>query len=122
MLWDYRRVVVIFAPGESAAPLAERIAEGRRSWFFAHHADYALVTTADRPVTLPGAFDRATHYLLDTRLMIAWSQALAAQGDIDRARHLAARLREFRNPGAAPFFEPCDDPEVVGRDRQRPGQ
>jgi O-antigen ligase len=113
MLWDYRRVVVIFAPGEDAAPLAERIAEGQRSWFFAHHADYALVTTADAPVTQPGAFDRATHYLLDTRLMIAWAQALAAQGDIDRARHLAARLREFRNPGAAPFFAPCDDPRVV---------
>jgi O-antigen ligase len=115
MLWDYRRVVVIFAPGENAAPLAERIAEGQRSWFFAHHADYALVTTADAPVTQPGAFDRATHYLLDTRLMIAWAQALAAQGDVDRARHLAARLREFRNPGAAPFFAPCDDPQVTDK-------
>lgn len=115
MLWDYRRVVVIFSPGENAAPLAERIAEGQRSWFFAHHADYALVTTADAPVTQPGAFDRATHYLLDTRLMIAWAQALAAQGDVDRARHLAARLREFRNPGAAPFFAPCDDPQVTDK-------
>jgi len=113
MLWDYRRVVVIFAPVENAAPLAERIAEGQRSWFFAHHADYALVTTADAPVLEPGAFDRATHYLLDTRLMIAWAQALATRGDVDRARHLAARLREFRNPGAAPFFAPCDDPQVV---------
>lgn len=115
MLWDYRRVVVIFAPGENAAPLAERIAEGQRSWFFAHHADYALVTTADAPVTEPGAFDRATHYLLDTRLMIAWAQALAAQGDVDRARHLTARLREFHNPGAKPFFEPCDDPQVIDK-------
>jgi O-antigen ligase len=115
MLWDYRRVVVIFAPGDNAAPLAERIAEGQRSWFFAHHADYALLTTADAPVAQPGAFDRATHYLLDTRLMIAWAQALAARGDVDRARHLAARLREFRNPGAAPFFEPCEDPQVVDK-------
>lgn len=108
MLWDYRRVVVIFAPGGNAAPLTERIAEGRRSWFFAHHADYALVTTAAAPVTAPRAFDRATHYLLDTRLMIAWAQALAARGDIDRARHLSARLREFRNPDAEAFFAPCD--------------
>ncbi len=115
MLWDYRRVVVIFAPGGSAAPLAERIADGQRSWFFAHHADYALATTADAPVTQPGAFDRATHYLLDTRLMIAWAQALAARGDVDRARHLAARLREFRNPASVPFFEPCDDPPAVDK-------
>ena len=32
---DYLRVVVIFAPPENAAPLAQRIAEGQRSWFFA---------------------------------------------------------------------------------------
>jgi O-antigen ligase len=115
MWWDYRRVVEIFAPGDDAAPLAERIAAGQRSWFFAHHADYARVTTPDAPVTEPGAFDRATHYLLDTRLMIAWAQSLAARGDVDRARHLAARLREFRNPNAKPFFEPCDDPQVTDK-------
>ena len=112
MLVDYRRVVVIFAPGEGAAPLAERIADGRHSWFFGHHADYALVTTPDEPVTEPGAFDRATHYLLDTRLMIAWARSLDAQGDRDRARHLAARLREFRNPASAEFFAPCGDAAV----------
>lgn len=115
MLWDYRRVVVVFSPGDTTAPLAERIAEGRRSWFFAHHADYALVTTAEEPVTLPGAFDRAPHYLLDTRLMIAWARSLAAQGDVDRARHLAARLREFRNPGSKAFFAPCDEPPAIGQ-------
>jgi O-antigen ligase len=115
MWWDYRRVVEIFAPGDDAAPLAERIAAGQRSWFFAHHADYALVTSAAEPITDPRAFDRATHYLLDTRLMIAWAQSLAARGDIDRARHLAARLREFRNPNAKSFFAPCGDPQVVDK-------
>ena len=121
MWWDYRRVVAIFAPGEGAAPLVERIAEGRRSWFFAHHADYALVTTADAPVIAPAAFDRATHYLLDTRLMIAWAESLAARGDVDRARHLAARLREFGNPNSKPFFEPCDDPQVIDKPFQCQG-
>ena len=32
------------------APLAERIADGQRSWFFAHHADYAAATIAEQPV------------------------------------------------------------------------
>jgi O-antigen ligase len=115
-LWDYSRVVAIFAPKQdNRATLVERIVEGRHSWFFAHHADYALVTTVDGAVTLPGAFDRATHFLLDTRLMIAWSTSLAARGDVDRARHIAARLREFRNPGAAEFFAPCDDAAVVDK-------
>jgi O-antigen ligase len=106
---DYLRVVQIFAPSDIAPSLSQRIAEGQRSLLFAHHADYAAVTTAEDPVTTPGAFDRAPHYLLDTRLMIAWSQSLAAQGDLDRARHLAQRLLEFRNPASDEFFAPCKE-------------
>jgi O-antigen ligase len=115
-LWDYSRVVAIFAPPQdNRATLVERIVEGRHSWFFAHHADYAMVTTLDGAAALPGAFDRATHFLLDTRLMIAWANGLAARGDVDRARHIAARLREFRNPGAADFFAPCDDAAIADK-------
>lgn len=109
VLVDYYRVVLIFAPPAGAVPLAERIARGQRSGLFAHHADYAAATTPTaRPADAMAAFKRAPHYLLDTRLMIAWAQALAARGDIDRARHLSARLREFRNPDAEAFFAPCD--------------
>ena len=39
--------------------------------------------------------------------MIAWAQALDAEGKTDQARWLAARIREFRNPGADEFFAPC---------------
>lgn len=112
MVADYRRAVVIFAPGDSAAPLAARIEHGRGSWFFAHHADYALVTISD---ATPAEFGRAPHYLLDSRLMTAWAEALAAAGDVDRARHVAARLREFRNANAGAFFAPCDDPSVTDK-------
>jgi hypothetical protein len=35
---------------------------------------------------------------------------LNESGDVERARHIAQRLREFRNPDAKPFFAPCDDP------------
>jgi hypothetical protein len=48
--------------------------------------------------------------LLDVRLMIAWAQAMAAQGEVDKARWMAARIREFRNPGSDEFFEPCGQP------------
>jgi O-antigen ligase len=103
---DYRSVAAIFSA--SSVPLAERIADGQRSMLFAHHADYAAATTApdDAPMDLQ-PFERATHYLLDTRLMMAWARALAQQGDLDAARTVAARLREFRNPGARDFFAPC---------------
>jgi O-antigen ligase len=108
---DYLRVVVIFAPPENPAPLAARIAEGQRSWWFSHHADYAAATTAAHPSEALPAFAAATHYLLDTRLMIAWARAFDERGDRERALHLADRLREFHNPDAEEFFAPCREPQ-----------
>jgi hypothetical protein len=115
---DYLRVAAIFAAPDDAAPLSMRIASGRRSVFFGHHADYAAVTTsppsADSADAAPAAdtarsFASTTHYLLDARLMIAWAEWLDAQGRHDEARHLAARLREFGKPDAEEFFAPCED-------------
>ena len=107
---DYVRVVAIFAPPENAPPLAQRIDEGRRSVFFAHHADYAAATTAEHPSQAMASFLHAPHYLLDSRLMTAWATALNEAGDTEHARYVAQRLKEFRNEQAAPFFAPCDAP------------
>ena len=63
-------------------------------------------------------FAIASHYLLDARLMVAWSKALAESGDIERARYVAARLQEFRHPIGDAFFAPCADP----KEAQRPFQ
>ena len=112
---DYARVVVIFAPGEAAPPLAQRIADGRRSVFFAHHADYAAATIAEHPSEAMVSFLRAPHYLLDARLMEAWAKALNESGDTERARYVAQRLHEFRNEQAAEFFAPCADPPASGK-------
>jgi hypothetical protein len=104
---DYLRVVVIYEPRDGSGSLTQRITIGQRSVFFAQHADYAAATVAE-PV--PGralAFARAPHYLLDTRLMVAWAQYLAERGELDKARALAERLREFRNPESESFFAPC---------------
>ncbi len=111
--WDYQRVVEVFKPSPGAPPLDQRIAEGRQSWFFAHHADYAVVTTAPRPSTYMPAFDRAAHHLLDVRLMRAWAQALDETNQVDRSRHMAQRLAEFRNPQAADFFAVCAQPVTL---------
>ena len=113
-VFDYMRVVVIFSPSEPAAPLSQRIADGQHSWFFAHHADYAAVTTTDDLPAVMDSFKVAPHYLLDTRLMMTWSRALAEAGDLPRARFLAHRLVEFRHEEAKPFFEPCNEPRALG--------
>jgi hypothetical protein len=109
-LYDYMRVVVIFAPSAGAVPLADRIADGRQSVFFSHHAAYAAATTAEHPSQVMWAFKEAPHYLLDARLMQAWAVALDESGDTDRARYLAQRLREFRNDQSEAFFAVCDEP------------
>lgn len=110
-LFDYGKVVVIYAPADDAGPLAERIERGQGSVFFSHHADYAAATTTEPPSRAMAAFDSTTHSLLDSRLMMAWATALAESGHRDKASYLAARLREFRNPAAAEFFEVCSDPD-----------
>jgi hypothetical protein len=112
-VWDYHRVVLIYQPGNNPASLAERIANGQRSPLFGHHADYAAATTGEPPGQGLAPFAITTHALLDTRLMMAWANALAATGQaeqIDQARYLAARLREFHNPASDAFFAPCADP------------
>jgi hypothetical protein len=110
--WDYWRVSTIFVDDPGLPPLAERIAAGQSSPFFAHHADYADATTADPPSKALGAFERATHSLLDSRLMMAWATALAESGQTERARYLVARLKEFDKPDAEEFFAPCADATV----------
>jgi hypothetical protein len=113
-VFDYLRVADIFAARPGAAPLAQRIEAGKRSVFFAHHAHYAAATVSDTPGQEMASFDIASHHLLDTRLMMAWAKAFAEVGDLDRARHLAERLREFRNPDSASFFAECDKARAEG--------
>ncbi|MBW8828837.1 MAG: O-antigen ligase C-terminal domain-containing protein [Burkholderiales bacterium] len=109
LLVDYRRVVAIF-DSEDGEPLIDRIEAGRRSVFFSYHADYAAVTVSHKPSTVMLSFATATHNLLDTRLMIAWAKAFAERGDLERARHIAQRLREFRNEDSKDFFAVCEQP------------
>jgi O-antigen ligase len=116
-LYDYMRVVVIFSPPAGAAPLADRIADGRRSVFFSHHADYAAATTVEHPSDAMWAFYGAPHYLLDARLMQAWAVALHESGDTDRARYVAARLKEFRSEQSEAFFAVCDEAPTPGAER-----
>ncbi len=119
-IFDYQRVARIFSADAAAIPLAQRIEEGKRSWFFAHHAHYAAATTAEPADAPMESFDVAKHYLLDTRLLMAWANALHARGDDERARHLAARLREFRNEDTRDFFAPCDRPAAASAGDRRP--
>jgi O-antigen ligase len=103
---EHRQVERIFEVAEGAPPLAERIARGRASRLFGHHADYAAVTTPPRD-TAPESFHRPLRQLIDTRLLIAWAESLQAAGRHEEALYAAQRLREFRRPDAQDYFKDC---------------
>lgn len=110
--WDFMRVLRIYqvVAGVQAAPLEARIEAGRRSVLFGALADYAVVVTAAHPEQVMEVFDRPMHYLVDTHLLMAYAKAYAARGELDKARYLVARIREFRHPAAAGFLDICDQP------------
>jgi len=74
-------------------------------------------TTAQHPSDVMWAFKGAPHYLLDARLMQAWAVALDEAGDTDRARYVAARLKEFRSDQSEAFFAVCDEEAKAGTGR-----
>jgi O-antigen ligase len=106
-LVDYMSVVAIYAPGDTSVSLSDRIARGQRSPLFSYQGDYAAATTPNADADVALAFRRAPHFLMDTRLMVAWARHLADTGRIDQARWLAQRIREFRNADADEFFSAC---------------
>jgi O-antigen ligase len=113
---SYYTVVIIFEPSLAigrVAPLQERIEQGQRSLLFGQHADYADATMADQPEEVLASFERPLFHLIDTRLMIAYAQAWAGRGELDKARHIAARLKEFHNPASSEFLAPCLPPLEV---------
>lgn len=119
--WDHRRVEVIFAPPAGAGPLAERIAAGRESVLFGHHADYAAVTNEPKDQSL-ASFRRPLHHLVDVRLLIAYIEALKANGRDAEALYAAQRLREFRRDDAQAYFKECtaDNPAPPFQCRTEP--
>jgi O-antigen ligase len=104
--WDHLRIETIFTPPEGAAPLDVRIAQGRHSLLFGHHADYAAVTV-DPGDTRLASFRRPLHQLVDVRLLIAYIEALKERGENEKALYAAQRLREFHRADAQEFFSEC---------------
>jgi O-antigen ligase len=109
-VWDYSRIVAIYAPSEDAVPLTARIATGQRSLFFSHQADYAAATSLSTGPAALAAARRTAFNLVDARLLMQWSRSLEATGDVEGARYLADRLREFRNPTGDTWFASCAEP------------
>ena len=112
---DYQNIVSLFEASGPALPLPERIQRAQLSPLFSNQADYVAVTNAPLTPALMPAIRRSSHVLLNGRLMYAWANLLNEQGEVDKARYMAARLREFDLSGPKPWFAPCDDPAVTAK-------
>jgi hypothetical protein len=53
---------------------------------------------------------------VDARLMIAYARSLAEHGDVDKARFVVERLKEFRNPMGDGFLATCKEEPEAGDD------
>ena len=106
-VWDYLRLVDIYAPSAHAAPLTERITIGQRSPLFAPQADYAAATSLGAGPEALQAAKQTAHHLIDARLMKAWALSLHAAGDDDRARYVVQRLLEFHHPLGTEWLAEC---------------
>ncbi|MEY4428902.1 MAG: hypothetical protein RLZZ182_1591 [Pseudomonadota bacterium] len=110
---DYQWAVNVYAPRYGHASLDQRVESARNRLWFGYQADYAHVNGPDldetpRPVQ---DFSRTLHNIVDTRLMVAYARALYEVGEVDKARHVVARLREFKPPRTLAFLKPCLQPE-----------
>jgi hypothetical protein len=112
--YEYRKVSAIYAPSaHDERSLVQRIINGHQTFFFSRQADYAAATALQlSPLALQAA-ERASHVLIDTRLLIAWAKNLHAAGQTDKARYLVARLQEFRKADGDAWMAECDaDPSL----------
>jgi len=112
---DFSRVTPLY---DDAAPPADlQFERARQAWLFGTAADYAYATHATASAQTLRASERAAHLIVDAQLLIAWAQALEATGNIEQARYLVARLREFRAPEARAWLRKCDDVDATQESR-----
>lgn len=87
---------------------ADAPAEARSVFFYRTHAEWLADQSVRRPVT-----ERPFHHLMQLPSIIDpqlvdWSKALAAEGKLDHARHLALLLRRSPLSEVQRFFAPCE--------------
>jgi O-antigen ligase len=109
----YRNVASLYMVDGDPTSLIDRIRVGQSGLLFSTHADYMLAIMAKSPAQVLPEIRRAAHTAFNGRLIFTWARALEASGEDDKARYLAARLREFKVPAAQAFFAPCDDAAVT---------
>jgi O-antigen ligase len=108
-LLDYHKVSSILNLSTKSVELPARIRQAQASILFAHQADYTAAHTASSsPESVELGFARASHLILDPQMLLAWAKHLVARGQVDEARWLLQRMREFKTQEVVDYFRPCN--------------
>ena len=112
---DYLTIVSLFRPHADAAPLEDRIARAQMSPLFSNQADLVAIMAHKATAQELPLIQRSARIVVNSRLLYLWSNLLQEQGQTDKARFLAARMREFNLVGARDWFNVCSDPAVAAK-------
>ena len=110
---DYFNIVSLFRPRADSAPLEERIRSAQASPLFSNQGDLVAIMEHRATAEELPLIQRSSRILVTSRLLFVWSNLLQDQGQTDKARFLAARMREFNLVGARDWFDVCNDPAVA---------
>lgn len=112
--FEYQKVASIYTPPKEELPLALRLDAGMRALFFSHYADHAAAITLSPSKQTLAAAERSGRQFIDAKLLIAWANGLIAIGEVDKARYLVARLREFRSREGEEWLQRCANQATAG--------
>ncbi len=112
---DYFNIVSLFRPRADSAPLEERIRSAQASPLFSNQGDLVAIMEHRATAEELPLIQRSSRILVTSRLLFVWSNLLQDQGQTDKARFLAARMREFNLVGARDWFDVCNDPAVTAK-------
>ncbi|MEP6501973.1 MAG: Wzy polymerase domain-containing protein [Betaproteobacteria bacterium] len=109
---DYRNIVELYRTWPADPTFEQRIVNSQQSPLFAPLGDYVAATRPAPPAQALPDVMRTSHLLINGWLLQAWAHLLHVQGQADKARYLAARLREFDGAEAKSWFAPCNDAAI----------
>lgn len=114
VLYDYQTVANVYAPPlQDGLTTEQRMARASRSVLFGQFGDRFTGTLARPGQRQLAPYREIVFEQVDLRLLVSWSLAHAEQGQVDKARYLAARLKEFDHPIARQFFAVCATPQAA---------
>ena len=96
-LYDYEKLLGIVEPDSNSERLMQRVEVADLGAFRSYCRSLCRNAGTSRQ-QIPEPYRRATHEMLDPRLLISWAMALAEHGEVDRARYIAARVRGSTTP------------------------